>query len=158
MVYGSLLKQSVFFRNITGKGNGIAQSTTPLLMSRLNCGGYETDIGYCTAEFDRDTCSEKVVEIDCSGNQCSKWWAFSCHCDNKWRLLVCSLTAKGLIHLQSICLLRTVWENCIRRAKMTHTQDSGKEPSQNTPWYKPHILVENMPFRKRLLHKKKDSK
>ncbi|XP_063405745.1 deleted in malignant brain tumors 1 protein-like [Mytilus trossulus] len=39
-----------------------------VLIGDLQCNGHETDIGYCKAQLDKSTCTEKVVGIDCTGD------------------------------------------------------------------------------------------
>ncbi|XP_048734598.2 deleted in malignant brain tumors 1 protein-like [Ostrea edulis] len=43
------------------------QGTAPVLVSSLGCFGNESDIGYCTANFQKENCQQTSVGVDCTG-------------------------------------------------------------------------------------------
>ena len=37
------------------------------MIGHLHCDGGETDIGLCRGDFDKSTCNDDVVALDCTG-------------------------------------------------------------------------------------------
>lgn len=56
------IRSSASRRTFSTPRNGSA-----VLIGDLQCNGHESNIGYCKAQLDKSTCTEKVVGIDCTG-------------------------------------------------------------------------------------------
>ena len=64
---------SIFYqcRNTTGKSFSIPRNGSAVLIGHLQCNGGETDIGLCRGDFDKSSCNDDVVALDCTGTDIS---------------------------------------------------------------------------------------
>ncbi|XP_076105846.1 scavenger receptor cysteine-rich type 1 protein M160-like [Mytilus galloprovincialis] len=55
------------FRNISGRSYSLPRNSSAVLIGSIQCHGNETDIGQCKGDFDKTSCTDSVVGIDCTG-------------------------------------------------------------------------------------------
>ncbi|CAC5361277.1 unnamed protein product [Mytilus coruscus] len=55
------------FRNISGRSFSLPRNSSAVLIGSIRCIGNETDIGQCKGDFDKTSCTDSVVGIDCTG-------------------------------------------------------------------------------------------